>query len=338
MNRGLCAFMAAGLLFAASATAAEECKMNILASVYLETLADGRIAVPVRVAGEPTYFLVELGVQTSSITAPLADKLKLSRVHTPWRFVGLDGRLTQTMAKVPNFNIGGLYLTDTEFVYDNLGFTYGPTVSGDITIGGAIGTDLLRAYDLDIDFGAKRLNIVTREGCGSDALYWHPAKYLKLPVTIADQHRIEFPVQLDGHNLQAVLDTGLPLSAVRAQLADSLLGVKNGPAGNEQVGMLDADTPLYAHTFKTLAFEGVSFADPKIIVMPDRIEPALRKSVWVRPQHSDVSERLELPEFLLGVAELRHFHVYIAFRGQAVFLTPVTKGGDFPARPAKADN
>ncbi len=342
MKRGLyaIAMMGAGLLLGSSAMAADECKMTIAASADMVTLKDGRIAVPMTVAGERSYFLLELGVQTSSITGALADRLKLAREHTSWRFVSLDGQLTRIMADVPTFNLGGGIQTDVKFVYDNLEWTYGPTTSGDITIGGTIGTDILRAYDVDIDFGAHKLNLVTRKDCGSDALYWHPAKLLKLPMNFSDQHRIEFPVDLDGHHLLAVLNGGIPLSAVRANLAAGQLDVENGAAGNEQVGMLDATTPLYAHTFKSLAVEGATFANPKIILMPDRIEPALKKTAPHRRLNSALlgSERLELPEFMLGLAELRNFHVYIDFHGQTIYLTPATKGGDFPALPAKAIN
>ena len=307
----------------APASAATQCTAKFMASVDMITLNDGRIAIPVEVAGHPATFLVSLSNFKGGISKAFADSLKLPR-GLGARGVELDGTFRYLEADVPSFGIGAAkHDRLLSLGYNNRGWTYGDTKVGDVTLDGTLGTQVIvrrLRYDMDLDFANHKLNLIERTGCADDELYWHPSDVLKLPVVVTSQ--ISMQGELDGHHVGVMLNLAMPYSAVPAKFAKAYLGVEDGPAGNEKVGQLAADVPLYAHQFKTLRIGDAIWEGPKVILLPEPLEdPRLKSTLYPGPV---------LPEMMLGLEELRRHHVYIDFHHQTIYLAPLTEA----ARPA----
>ena len=74
------------------------------------------------------------------------------------------------------------------------------------------------ADDLDMDFGAMRLNFFSADHCEGDVVYWPHQALAVVPVNLASGH-FEIATTLDGHPLTAVIDTGSPWTILSAQWA-----------------------------------------------------------------------------------------------------------------------
>ena len=330
---GLSVFAVAAALGAGPALAVDECPpLKIMASVDMVPGKHGRVLVPMNVAGRQVYFVLATAVPMTSINSGLADELGLPREHSPINFVDLSGGVSDTLATVPTFGIGRLKAESVRLlVTDSHG---GNPAPGAIAPSGALGADFLRAYDVDLDFGANKLNLISRDHCAGNVVYWKSERLAKLPMLVMDNDKITFTMNLDGHELQAVLNTAVPMSTINMRTAKNLYDVDNDSAGNSMEGKLGDGTSLYSHAFKTLSVEGLVISNPRIVLMPNRAEEAIENMRHGRrgPLLKPASQ--QQPEFVLGMAELRHLHVYIDYHNQAIYFSPVTKGGDFPTATA----
>jgi hypothetical protein len=83
--------------------------------------------------------------------------------------------------------------------------------------------------------------------------------------------------------------------------------------------------------------EGLTISNPILILMPSLAEDKIRhmkamggpRALMMLPNASELQ-----PELALGMAELSQLHVYIDYREQTVYFTPVTLGGDYPNNAA----
>lgn len=316
------------------ALAADECPpLKVMASVDMVPAKDGRMMAPVTVAGQPEYFIVSTSNPLSSIAPALADQLKLVREHSRVTFVGMNGQRDNKLVIVPTFQLGGLRADSAQFILGDR--TGGMPPPGSQEPLGMLGSEFLRGYDVDLDFGANKLNLISQDHCGGDVLYWKSDRVAKLPMVVLDNDKITFPMTLDGHELQAVLSTGLAMSAINMDTAEEIYDVDNGSVDNKKIGRLDSDTPLYAHRFKMLSVAGLEIANPELVLMPDRVRESIRNHQPFRSNRQLVTPASEkIPQLMLGIAELRHLHVYIDYHNQAIYFSPATKGGDFPKAAA----
>jgi hypothetical protein len=289
---------------------------------------NGRVLVPMNVAGRQVYFVLATAVPMTSINSGLADELGLPREHSSIKFVGLSGEVSDTLATLPTFGIGRLKAESVRLlVMDSHGSNPAPGV---VAPSGALGADFLRAYDVDLDFGANKLNLISRDHCAGNVVYWKSERLAKLPMLVMDNDKITFTMNLDGHDLQTVLNTAVPMSTINMRIAKDLYDVDNDSAGNNMEGKLGDGTSLYSHVFKTLSVEGLAIGNPRIVLMPNRAEEAIdnMRHGWRGPLLKPAGQ--QQPEFVLGMAELRHLHVYIDYHNQTIYFSPAVKGGDFP--------
>jgi hypothetical protein len=313
-----------------SALAADQCPpLKVMASVDMVPLKNGRFMVPVSVAGHQEYFVVATANPLSSVSSSLADEFKLPRGHSGMNFVDMSGQVTNKLATLPTFGIGKLEATSVTMLMVDSGGKEAPPEGARVPTG-TLGADFLRAYDTDLDFGAQKMNLISREHCADNVLYWNAEKVAKLPMSVDDTGKIHFKMTLDGHELDAVLNTAVPKSTIRMSVAKDLYDVDNDTIGNQREGALANGTPLYSHAFKNLDIEGLNIANPKLVLMPSFADAEIHHMQAVHGARSMAMATKHQPELVVGMAELRQLHVYIDYHHQTIYFTPVTKGGDFP--------
>lgn len=332
---GLAAVAATALLTVA-ASAEDQCApLKVMAHADLVTLPKGRIMVPMTVAGENVYFAVNTAAPMTSITAGLAEKLNLPREHSDVSFVGLDGRVSNKLAIAPELGIGPLRAEHVKLLLIEGPRAQQAPQPGAKVPSGELGADFLSAYDVDLDFGANTLNLISPEHCEGNVLYWKSERLAKLPITVMDNGKIYFTMNLDGHDLETVLNTCIPMSTLRLSTAKSLYDVDNDTVGNQREGALGNGTALYSHQFKTMTIEGLTIANPRLVLMPSLAEDEIRH---MQAMHGRIGTfpgtAQKQPELVLGMRELRQLHVYIDYRGRTIYFSPATPGGDAPKKEA----
>jgi predicted aspartyl protease len=307
---------------------AEECAPpTLLNTVKLERLNDqGLVGVPVILNGvEKTLLFDTGGGGVNYISSAVAEELKLNQVAGPPSF-DLRGNVFDRVATVRTVALGSAHV-------DNVRFGVAPDLPFDGML--SAGTFALRAFgmagaDLDVDFGAMRLNVLSPDHCPGAGITW-PHRALAIVPIVLEQGHIQFPVTLDGQALTAAIDTGAPWTVLDVARARQALGFS--PASAAAPPGVPPDDPaqeVYFRRYSALTFEGVTIANPLVVVRPIRFggrnDPVVLGSRAKRA--SDFANR-RAPDISIGMEVLRHLHLYYAAGERKLYIAPAESS---PAR------
>ena len=306
-------------VFLAANAIADECKLGRIAS--LDFTGDGDIVIATSIEGKNVPMVLDTGAPLSAL-----DPVVAKNIGVPER------RMVQGFL----YNLAGEPFTYVAFPHD---FTIGDAHSNggvrllvwpspmttDGHMGGALAADLLRHYDVDIDFASHKVSLFAQDHCPGKVVYWTSDNVAVVPMHVVNSGHIILPVVLDGHPFDAVLDTGSSFTFISQEVAHNTFGLSSGSPGMMRVSDNDGPgtVPVYRHTFKTLALEGLSIANPSIDIFErvgsSRVPPHLGSRL------SDADESGGNTDVVLGLNELRHLHVYIAYKEQKLYITPAAQ-------------
>jgi hypothetical protein len=305
---------------------AEECALPRLENtVKMEPLGDhGLMIVPISLNGVEKKFLFDTGGgEANDVSGAVAQELKLTQFNGG-RSMDLRGNEFDSAVLVKDVIFGAIKGSYIPFqVVPNLPFD-------GILSAGTMAMHYLKMadVDLDIDFGAMRLNFFSSDHCEGGVVYW-PHKILAVvPVTSVQGH-IELPVTLDGHTLTAAIDTGAPWTIFNIARAKEKLGFSSGVSAPQSPGIPkdDPGEQIYYRKYSVLSFEGVTITNPRVIVRPFQFggknDPVL---VGSRAQHASDNMNRLAPDIIIGMEVLRHLHIYYATNEQKLYITAAGSG------------
>jgi len=127
-------------------------------------------------------------------------------------------------------------------------------------------------------------------------------------------------MELDGRRVTAMLDTGAGDTVLNLDIARRTFRVDVNAPDVERVGEIGkSQIGVYRRRFKTIAFEGVSIANPMITMYPDLMSGA----GVAQPQTGSMirDARGGLPDVILGMNVMSQMHVYIASKEHKLYMT-----------------
>ena len=140
-------------------------------------------------------------------------------------------------------------------------------------------------------------------------------------MTIADG-KILVPVMIQGHQIDAVLDTSSARTVMRRDIAELILGLKAGtPDMTPDGGLKDGKgAQVYGHTFPQISFTGGVTANnvPTLILtnsLTHEINSELVLGSWAR------SADARVPGLTLGMDVLHQLHMYVVPGQGKVYVT-----------------
>jgi len=291
-----------GLLGAVPCAAAdkEPCSLVRAASLNMATTAAGGQVVPMMIGGRTATLLVDTGGIDSMLTESFVDSLNLRVAPLPGKYVMMFGGYRfDRFAVGHDIDLGGLKAPYKEFII----MPNGHLADG---IDGTLAPDIMRAYDDEFDFADAKLNLFLSNHCQTNMAYWTKSEHAEIPLEQDHFGHISFLVMLDGKKVRATLDTGSARSVFNLEEAEDLFGFTESDPKLMTLEKTDSGH-VYKYPFKTLNFSGVSVANPDLTLFSKR------------------DERLPGgPELILGMGILRQLHMYIAYKEQALYVTPAS--------------
>lgn len=289
------------LALAACADAPGPCAVTEVAS-YRPLVHHNLLYVPAMLEGHAIRALLDTGAQRSVVTAAAVAQFRLlsdPRNGTLMSGVGGQG-LPQNDALAEHYSFAG---------FDPGGGHY-PVVDLPITLppgplfGGIIGSDMLGAFDLDLDRANERLTVYRVGNCHGDFVPW-TAPHAAMPLRLAwETGRPLLPVEIDGVKLTAMLDTGASSSVLDSAAAQKLgltaAQLAKEPSGRG-FGAAGVDFTRTQHRFREMVVGSERFADIELTVL-DRTLPEA--------------------DMLLGEDYLARRRVWISYRTRQMFVTP----------------
>jgi predicted aspartyl protease len=233
---------------------------------------DARPTIAASIDGNPVRMIVDTGAETSSVTPDTVARLGLARdPNRRTLSTTVGGREVNR-----NAILDGLRIAD--FDYSNLSVAVLSLdgMRAEPRPAGLIGADLLGFFDVDLDFPGRTLTLYPAVGCSLAAPPW-TAPYATIPARVSDHRQFLFPVELNGHPLNAVFDTGSRGETLSRAAAESI-GIAEAQLDNDTPGAGTSgglhpyaisrhrfDTfRIGAETFRNVPLDVVDFHQPGI--------------------------------------------------------------------------
>jgi len=308
MVKSLTLACAALALVMGSGARAGECTAPRLENtVQMEPIGDqGEVAVAVSLNRVEEKFLFDTGGGAMNyVSSALAQHLGLPKTDN-FAAVDVAGNKSYGVALTRNLRFGAVSGQDIMFqVVPNLGFD------------GILSAGTMANDDIDIDFGAMRLNFFSADHCPGGVVYWPHQALAVVPVTLASGH-FELAVTLDGHPLTAVIDTGSPWTILTTRWAEENLGFSaQAPAPqSSNIPKDDPDKHIYFRKYAALSFPGITITKPLLIVRPIQFGDGNDAGTGNR----------RAPDLIIGMEVLRHLHLYYAAKERKIYITAAAPG------------
>lgn len=322
------------------AAAAQTCPLPAIAdTVELKQIPGSELmTVPVAINGKPKQFLLALGANPDEISQATVSELALPQIdqrkalnpmaeqNSTFRFEApvFDVRGTSTLRNyqprvlVASFTMGGATVA-------NLGFL----VSSDRDMGkskpydGLLTASGFRKYDIDLDFGGKKLSFLTATGCTdpNQIVRWPHAGVAVIAMTMSGD-KMRVPVTIQGHAIDAVIDTGSDHTVMRRSVAERVFGLKETDMTEDGDVRDGAGERVYRHTFPQIAFEGVVASNvPARIQVNSMVRRARREATTGSRLQAAEDPGDPVPELTLGMDVLHQLHLFIVFGQNKLYVT-----------------
>ncbi|HEX3674478.1 MAG TPA: aspartyl protease family protein [Rhizomicrobium sp.] len=322
-----------GLLLLAGPAFADNCKqLAIVTSIDLSTdAAHDAVFAKLNLDGKDEYFLIDTGAALSTITKEAADDLGLDREPVNVALIDVNGRESHEAGRVKSLTLGNLHASNVDFIImrDN------PFGEGNKDVAGLLGADFLSNYDVEIDYGANKLTLLSPDHCPGKVIYWPATAVAAVPITILPDAHIQLPVTLDGKPVSATLDTGASNTTLSRGFADANYGINEKSPGVTVIGELNNahGSAILSTHFKMLTFGddasgSISIGNPQVDLIADYqgnsdVQGSSHTGTRLKPK----SESVDLPDMLLGMNVLKHLHIYIAYGEGRLYITPASAPG-----------
>lgn len=294
--------LAFAILSSVPARAADDdCRLRRITSLAMKTDIVGRPLIPVRVAGADKMFLVDTGGAYTMLTHDTAREMRLpSSPVEPRQFVFVNGASAERTARAP-FQLGRLPFGARTFLVTPASLEI-PGADG------ALGPDIMRNFDIEFDFAARRFNVFSSDHCEGGVVYWTDKPHSVLPFVLDGAGHLTTQAVLDGHIVDVLIDTGASATNLTLEDASAEFGITAGTRGMTRVddGDHDARGKIYSYSFGSLDLAGISVRRPMVLIRPDR---------------TGIAQSGMRPEIILGMTVLSKLHVYVAYREQKMFIT-----------------
>jgi predicted aspartyl protease len=171
-------------------------------------------------------------------------------------------------------------------------------------LGGTIAPNILSHYDADFDFANAKFRLFSQDHCEGKVVYWTTDVPSKIAIIIDRVGHIEVPVQIDGKEIKALIDTGSSRSILSLETARNLFGLDEKDPRLTPVKGDEAQHAVH-FPFAKLSFQDITVDDPDIVLVPDEVSKFYNAG----------------PKLLLGMGILRQLHLYIAYREHKLYVT-----------------
>jgi predicted aspartyl protease len=350
MSKLLAAFVA--LLGLSGAASAQTCALPLLAaSADLKPLPGSDLmTVPVEVNGTPKQFLLDIGTNPTEISQAAVAQLGLPETTKRTENIGADsGNMQARGGNLSALTNGGLGSVSVYDVRDKTGaagaqtrvritsFTIGRAtgkslqflVANDAEMGksepydGLLTGDFFKQYDVELDFGGRQINYLTPTKCTDPdkVVLWPHSAVAVIPMTMADG-KIGVPVSVQGHQVNAVIDTSSPRTVMRRDIAELIVGLKaDTPEMMPVSGLSDGKgQPVYGHTFSQIAFPGgVAANNVPTLIQANSLTREINGGMVLGSHASSTDARI--PDLTLGMDVLHQLHLYVVYGQKNLYAT-----------------
>ena len=159
--------------------------------------------------------MVDTGGTETTIKWDQVEGLGLAPRQTLQKISGVAGTIMNVYVTSSNFSVGELHIKHLPLYVEARNLAEAD---------GTLAPDVMRDYDVDIDFARNSLSLISQNHCPGHIIDRTAAGSFDIPVNITGDGHVRFRVKIDGHEIMATLDTGSAVSFI-SKRATALLGI-----------------------------------------------------------------------------------------------------------------
>ncbi|MGD0430106.1 MAG: retroviral-like aspartic protease family protein [Acetobacteraceae bacterium] len=252
------------LLVSACETNPINCDLVVVTRIPLE-VHNRLLLVPAGIDGKWITLLVDSGSERTVLSEEVVNRLGLERDQkTVTRSLGVGGTYVANDAIIPGLVLGGVRFPITRISVGQLQF--GPGLVAD----GLLGSDVLLAFDLDLDVPRRTLTLYRPRQCPDVEPPWDEP-FARVPGVTALRDRLLIPIELDGVDGMGILDTGAQATTIGLRMAERL-GLTPASMSSDPVvqhhGAGPGSQEARLHRFSFLRIGPAVSANPVLSVLP----------------------------------------------------------------------
>jgi hypothetical protein len=182
--------------------------------------------------------------------------------------------------------------------------------------------DFFRQYDVELDFGKKQMTWLTQTKCTDpdQVVFWAHHEVAIIPVTLANDGRLQMQATVRGHVINAEIDTSSARTVMRRDIAELYVGLANKdmmPVGDLEDGR---NMQIYISTFPELTFAGggVTALNVPVLIQDFSMRHDLDQAV-LGTHAQFAGERI--PDLVIGMDVLHNLHMYVVPGQGRVYVT-----------------
>ena len=280
-------------------------------------MADYAPLIPASINGHPVQMLADTGAARSLIWRSAAKELGLEIRQGDVTFYGAGGHDEAGIVWVQALGLAGATIHNAPLYAAGRGSSPGASA-------GIVGEDFLSAWDTEFDLSDGKIRLFTPKNCkGDDVAYWASAYSMADLITAPGESRwLEAKVQLDGHDVVAMFDSGASMSVVTAQ-AVLQAGIKPETAAVETTasrGIAGKAMDTSVALFKTLSVGDETVRNAELHIADLFSKNTAFQTGSHLPQHV-----INDPEMLIGADFFLSHRIYVARSQGKIYFT--YKGG-----------
>lgn len=332
----------------AQAPAARTCELPKIADTApLQPVTDSDLmTVPVVINGATKQFLLDIGLKRPTQVSPelmaelsLPEDVKRTTLlqFGPGSFGNAAGGIQVPIYDVRGGGGAGSQMTRVRVGSFSVGNATGHHLQMMVTKEGEIGRaapydgflsgDLLRKYDVELDFAGKQMTWLTPTSCAdpNQVVFWAHANVAVLPVSLAKDGRLQMQAMAGGHAINAEIDTSSPRTVMRRDIAELYMGLKADkdmvPLGDLKDGM---HVQVYLHTFPELIFAdgAVTAENVPVQIQSNGMHADRDANMHIRGViGGSLAQADRIPDLAIGMDVLQHLHMYVVPGQAKVYVT-----------------
>jgi hypothetical protein len=317
MHRLALIFLLAMVSTSGNAIESENCGLKQLASLDLAEYP-GHVLIPVTIQGNSVWMALHTGAPVGDI---LDDQVRALQLHRRPVFVGTASGKKGTVvagAVADYVQLGHVHVPDVSFMTVLRSAHTEPLTFAERPIVGSIGMDVLSTVDFELDIAHGKLNLFSQDHCPGKVVYW-TGPVASIPVKRGELGEFYFPIELEGHTVEAVMWSRWQHSVLRADVARKLYGFDEHSAGNEKLTDPNRTLPYRVMSLMTPAFQ---VKNAVIVLMPQRNKYCFVVQRGSKDAVTGYDGCLVEHPLQLGISVLSKLRIYFATREQMLYLSP----------------
>jgi predicted aspartyl protease len=250
--------------------------------------------------GKAVTLILDTGAERTVLTPDVAERVGAQRPSIEFQrhLRGIAGDLASHEVELRSFAAGGVPIPWRRVLVAPVKMAkVFPT-----PLDGLLGADALSDFDIDLDLPRHQMTFYQKQTCSTAAPNW-AGPYTSVSTSVSRGERLFFPVQLDGHRLTAVIDTGAQVT-VLATASARALGLTEGVLSRDRSVTMQgvAGEPLSsrAHRFASLEVGALVIRNPELVVTDLKLNEA---------------------DIVLGIDFLSSRRLWLSYGSRRIFLS-----------------